>query len=150
MASKDLIQQTIEQFWETIPRVWGSVRCVARANAARHFNLPLIQFDILRHIRRGVQSTGELAERQQVSRPAVSQAVDRLVEKGLVSRHPDAADRRYIHLELTESGRQLIVDLFTTNRGWMAERLGALSDGELATLIDALGILKKTFDPPLE
>ncbi len=149
MASPEKLQRTIERFWETIPRVWGSVRCVARANATQYFDLNLVQFDILRHIRRGVHSVAELAERQQISRPAISQAVDTLVEKGLVSRHPEAADRRYIRLELTVQGEALIAELFAKNRAWMAEKMGALSDAELETVIDALLILKKTLDPSI-
>lgn len=150
MASGEVLQRTIERFWETVPRVWGSVRCVARANATQYFNLNLVQFDILRHIRRGVHSVADLAERQQISRPAISQAVDSLVEKGLVSRTPEAADRRYVRLELTDRGEALVGELFTKNRAWMAEKLNVLSDEELETVIDALLILKKTLDPSIK
>ncbi len=147
MASTENLQKTIERFWDTIPRVWGIVRCVARKNATQYFDLTLIQFDILRHIRRGAHSAAELAERQQISRPAISQALDLLVEKGLVTRSPGSTDRRYVRLELTGSGERLIAELYTTNRAWMAEKLSVLSDPELETVIDAMQILKKALDP---
>lgn len=147
MASNDLLQQTIERFWDTVPPVWGRVRGNARCNAIQDFNLTLIQFHILRHIRRGIHSMGELAEKQQISRPAVSQAVEILVEKGLVVRQQDAQDRRYVQLELTENGTNLLEAVFRKNRRWMAEKMASLKQDELETIIAAMEILKRTFDP---
>jgi DNA-binding MarR family transcriptional regulator len=145
MPTSDLIQRTIEQFWDTIPRVWRRVHGVARENAAHYFDLTFIQFDILRSIRRGVCSAAGLAQQHGISRPAVSQTVDQLVEKGLVSRRTDLSDRRFIQLDLTPGGEQLIAQLFTINRRWMMEELNGLSNEELETVITALIIMKKTF-----
>ena len=144
MNDLDLLQQTIEQFWDAIPPVWGHVRSQARAYAVQDFGVSLIQFEILRHIRRGAHSVAELAERQQISRPAVSQAVDSLVEEGLVSRSQDPQDRRFVDLELTERGRALINAIFTKNRQWMMEKMKELRPDEMETIIRALGILKET------
>ena len=148
MTSNDLLQRTIECFWDTVPPVWGRVRGNARCNAIQDFNLTLIQFHILRHIRHGIHSVGELAEKQQISRPAISQAVETLVEKGLVIRLPDTQDRRYVRLDLTESATRLLEAVFSKNRKWMAEKMASLEESELQTIIAALEILKRTFDPP--
>lgn len=150
MTSEKLLQKTVDQFWDTIPPVWGRVRGVARANATQVFNLTLIQFHILRHIHKGAHSVVELADRQQISRPAISKAVETLVEKGLVSRITDETDRRYVRLELTESGDHLLADLFVRNRQWMVKKMEMLSDDELEKIIDTMNILKKTFDAPVE
>src|SRR6059058_4370248 len=46
----------------------------------------------------------ELAARERVSPPALSNRVDRLEQDGLVARTPSAADRRRVGLTLTEDG----------------------------------------------
>lgn len=150
MNENELVQLTIEKFWDTIPPVWGRVRCVARTNATREFGLTLIQFHILRHIYHGAHSVAELADRQQISRPAISQALDSLVANGLVMRSESEKDRRYNQLELTEKGKNLLSALFQMNRQWMAEKMSSLTPEELDTIIKAMTLLKNTFNPPLE
>lgn len=48
---------------------------------------------------------GELHRRVLLSQPALSRLVDRLVERGLVARCADPADRRGVRLYLTAEGR---------------------------------------------
>ena len=101
-ATEQLIPATIEAFWSTIPPVWNRVRGNVRAIALENFDISVEQFHILRHIRRGLSSVSELAEVKQISRSAVSQAVDILVARGLICRRQNALDRRNIPLELTD------------------------------------------------
>lgn len=147
MPDPQLLQRVIEEFWDTVPPVWGRVRSNVRANAVHDLNVTLVQFHILRHIRHGVHSTAELAERLQISRPAVSQAVDLLVQKGYLRRATDPSDRRYVRLDLTAEGAGLMDALYAKNRAWMAEKMRDLSTEELLQLSQALAILKKVFDP---
>jgi DNA-binding MarR family transcriptional regulator len=58
------------------------------------FGITMEQFHILRHIRRGYRSVKDLAEKKQINRSAVSQAIDALVSKGLVTRIQESGDRR--------------------------------------------------------
>jgi DNA-binding MarR family transcriptional regulator len=148
MATNELLQSAIDRFWDTVPPVWGRVRENARSNAICDFRISLIQFHILRHIRHGAHSVSDLADRLQISRPAISQAVDTLVEKELVTRRQNKGDRRFVQLELTESGNHLINTIFSQNRLWMGEKMSALSPNELETIICAMTILKSTFDAP--
>jgi DNA-binding MarR family transcriptional regulator len=48
---------------------------------------------------------GELHRHVLLSQPALSRMVDRLVERGLIERCPDPADRRGVRLSLTDAGR---------------------------------------------
>ncbi len=84
--SDSLRDQAIERFWETIPPLWGMVRRQIRSTAAARFGLTFEQFYILRHIRKGSTSVSELAAVKRISRPAISQAVDTLVNKELLTR----------------------------------------------------------------
>ncbi len=147
MPATTPLQQTIDRFWDTIPPVWGRVRNNARSNAIQGFNITLIQFHLMRHIRHGARTVCELADKQLISRPAASQAVDLLVAKGLVSRRPAPADRRRLHLELTPAGGHLLDETFRRSRQWMEEKMAALTPADLETLRQALAILKDTFDP---
>ena len=144
--SDDSIQTLIDRFWETVPPSWNAVRSNLRAAAAEHFGISVEQFHTLRHIRKGACSISALAKVQQVSRPAVSQAVDGLVSKGLVERQPDSIDRRCVHLALTPAGDELLNAIFQRNRVWMADRFAALSPQEAQSLLKALELLKNVFE----
>jgi DNA-binding MarR family transcriptional regulator len=149
-SSALLINKAIDRFWETIPPVWGRIRGNVRGIAMEHFNLTVEQFHILRHIRKGSHSGRDLASVQQISRSAISQAVDLLVGKGLVTRCEQAEDRRYIQLELTESGNALLNAIFEKNQAWMMEKMAILNPEELNSVLQAMEALKKTFDLPVE
>jgi DNA-binding MarR family transcriptional regulator len=148
-SSESLVNKAIDRFWETVPPVWGRIRGNVRGIAMEYFNLTVEQFHILRHIRKGSHSVRDLAAAQLISRPAISQAVDLLVGKGLVTRCEQAEDRRYVQLELTESGNALLNAIFERNRAWMLEKMSALSQEELSNVMQAMEVLRKTFDPPL-
>ena len=144
-TSEELLKAAIDRFWETVPPVWNKVRGNVRGIATEYFEITLDQFHILRHIRKGRGSVSELADLQQISRPAISQAVDILVEKGLISRRTNADDRRYIRLELTPCGNDLLNTIFGQNRNWMMEKMAGLRPDEITSIVHGLEILKKTF-----
>jgi DNA-binding MarR family transcriptional regulator len=49
----------------------------------------------------------EISDQLEISKPAVSRALDSLEQKGLVIRERDSADRRISHVELTARAREL-------------------------------------------
>ena len=142
-SPKDLQDQTIDRFWETIPPLWNFVRSYIRATATRNFDITVEQFHVLRYVRRGPGSMSELATAKNISRPAISQAVDVLVKKGLLTRVHSTTDRRYVELALTEEGNALLDAVFKETRGWMKERMGELTPEELETIVRAMEIMKK-------
>ena len=145
-----LIPVAIEAFWGTIPPVWNRIKGNVRAIAVENYDISVEQFHILRHIRKGLTSVSELAEVKQISRSAISQAVDLLVERGLICRKQNALDRRNIPLELTGSGNQLLDAISEKNRAWMKGQMITLTAQELQTLTRAMEILSKTFTEPGE
>lgn len=138
----DTLRQTVETFWETFPPFWHGIRAHIRQVAAEQFEISVEQFHILRHIRRGESSVSELAEAKNISRPAISQAVDTLVNKGLITRARDSHDRRYIHLSLTEAGDALLDAIFEDTRQWMMQTLSPLSEEDLQALIQGMNSLR--------
>lgn len=144
MAEK-LREQVIDRFWETVPPVWNFVRSHIRATATGNFDITVEQFHVLRFVRRGM-SISELATAKNISRPAISQAVDVLVKKGLVTRVQSTQDRRYVELTLTPEGDALLDAVFKETRGWMKERMSKLSAEELGIISKAMEALKKILD----
>jgi len=141
-----LREQAIDRFWETVPPLWGTVRTHIRTEATTNFDITVEQFHILRHVRRGTGSVSELATAKNISRSAISQAVDLLVKKGLLTRVQSTQDRRFVELALTEAGNELLDKLFKETRGWMKERMSGLSAEELTTIASAMISLKKMLD----
>jgi DNA-binding MarR family transcriptional regulator len=147
---EQLIPATIEAFWATIPTVWNRIKGNLRAIAVENYDISVEQFHILRHIRKGITSVSELAEVKQISRSAISQAVDLLVERGLICRRQNAQDRRNIPLELTGSGNKLLDTISEKNRAWMKSQMTSLSVQDLNTLTCAMDILGRTFTESAE
>ena len=140
-----LYDHAIDRFWETIPPLWNFVRSHIRARATTQFEITVEQFHVLRHVRRGI-SMSELAAARNISRPAISQAVDILVNKGLLTRVQNTQDRRYVDLALTDEGNHLLDTVFNETRQWMKERMHGLTARELETVADAMEIMKKIIE----
>jgi len=138
-----LLEQTLDKFWETIPPLWGTIRAHIRAVATENFEISVEQFHILRFIRRGCQSVSGLADARNISRPAVSNGVDALVQKGLVARTPDQVDRRRISLSLTPEGNVLLDSVFQNTRDWMKSGMADLSPEELDAAVRGMEVLQR-------
>ncbi len=78
---------------------------------------------------------GELNRYVLLSQPALSRMVDRLVERGLVRRDTDPADRRGVRLSLTDSGRARQHEVgLRHGRGVARAVRGALTAAEMRQL----------------
>mgnify|MGYP001022576228 CR=1 FL=1 len=141
-------QKLIDQFWETIPSTWNKVRSHLHGVAMEKFEVTQEQWHILRHIHKGINSVSELAQVKLITRSAMSQSVEVLVEKGLVERRQNAQDRRFVLLYLTERGDELVNTILQLNREWMMEKMTALTAEEIQTMIWGMQLLKEVFDQP--
>jgi len=146
MTYKESQEQAIDRFWETIPPLWGTIRQHIRADATGRFDISVEQFHVLRFVRRGTNSISDLAAAKNISRPAISQAVDTLVNKGLLTRTQSTEDRRFVELTLTESGNALLDTVFKETRRWMKELMNDLSNEELDNIASAMASLKKMLE----
>lgn len=138
-------EQAIDEFWDAFPSFWHAVRAHIDKYARDEMEITEVQFHILRRIHKGKISIGELAEIKHISRPAISQIVDVLVEKGLVTRKQDERDRRYVYLSLTKEGDAVLEEIFAFSRGWMAAKFSTLQEDEIENIIQALRVLKTIF-----
>jgi DNA-binding MarR family transcriptional regulator len=86
---------------------------------------------------------GELAARERVSAPAMSNHVDRLERDGLVERTPSADDRRRVGVSLTDEGQRVLRRVRSRRTAWLASRLGGLTPDELAAVEAAVEPLSR-------
>lgn len=73
-----------------------------------------------------------------ISVPAVSQLVERLVGKELVTREHSEDDRRLARVELTDVGRKWIVQARLSRMEWLRAILGMMTDERRSSLVDSL------------
>src|SRR5919202_754547 len=76
----------------------------------------------------------DLAERMGVSPPTASRSVDALHELGLVERVPDPHDRRALRIDLTPTGKKLLVERKGKAEAAFAPAVAALSASDRETL----------------
>jgi DNA-binding MarR family transcriptional regulator len=96
--------------------------------------------------RHGPLTPSELAALERVQRPTATRVLARLEEAGLVERAADPTDRRSSLITATPGGRALLRRQRTRKNLYLAERLDALSEEELATLERAAGILERALE----
>src|SRR6266581_997610 len=84
---------------------------------------------------------GDVAKAFGVTLPAVTHIVDRLEEKGLVTRGDHPADRRVYVLDLTRAGRALVEELETIRLRGMERVLARMSAGDRRRVLTGLEAL---------
>lgn len=98
-------------------------------------DLTLDQWRVLHTVdERGPLSMSDLSGRTRVSGPTVTRIVDRLVERSLLYRNVDAADRRRVVVHAADRGRALCRSLAPRIAEAEREGLAALSPAESRTL----------------
>ncbi|HEY7241852.1 MAG TPA: MarR family transcriptional regulator [Burkholderiales bacterium] len=89
----------------------------------------------------GRASVGEIAARLEVSSQFVTLEVRKLLEKGLVEKQPNQADRRSVLLELTPTGQALMRELAPLRRETNDLMFRTLSAEQIAQLRAIFGTL---------
>jgi DNA-binding MarR family transcriptional regulator len=77
---------------------------------------------------------GELGCAVLLSQPGLSRLVDRLVQRGLIERCPDPADRRSVLVRLTDAGRTVQKQVGRRHARQVAEAMTVLDADELRQL----------------
>jgi len=85
----------------------------------------------------------ELAAKERVSPPAMSNHVNRLERLGLVIRTPSTDDKRRVGLTLSPEGDRVLRRVRSRRTAWLSTRLEALAPEQLAAIEAAIGPLKE-------
>jgi DNA-binding MarR family transcriptional regulator len=127
-------------------REWAEVFMHRSMRDFRRFmdetGLSFSQINILmRLLHEGSAGISEIGERLGVTNAAASQAVERLVQMGLVERTEDPQDRRAKQLALTPQGRAMIEKGIEARSQWVEQLTDALTPEQQDMIISALTLL---------
>lgn len=120
-----------------------------RKGAFAKSNLEPWEFDVLASLRRAgspyALAPRELIRENLVTSGTMTNRIDQLERRGLVSRRPDPADGRSVIVSITESGKSLVDTAFTELLAIEAELLSDLTVAEQSKLAELLSELTKRF-----
>ena len=108
------------------------------------------EYDVLLTVTRGPDQTARLRDvtsRMLISQPSVSRLVDRMVERGLVSKCPDPDDGRGALVRATDDGAAQFRRIALSHGASIAQRMACLTDEELAQLRDLTSKLRRNTPP---
>ncbi|WP_431233323.1 MarR family transcriptional regulator [Mycolicibacterium psychrotolerans] len=113
--------------------------------------LTLSQLELLGDVSRaGVTTPAEIAGRLQVRVQSLTDSINELESRGLLSRRPDDADRRRQLIELTGEGLELLLRDRAQRDAWLQDTMrGHLSELEFNLLMLAAPVLRKLADADL-
>lgn len=110
-----------------------------------------VQFNVLSLLKHqsgeGVGLTQvELSRMMLVNRANITTLIDRMEKANLVERKPVPNDRRYNVIGLTPHGRQMWTNVVGIYKEKVSEIMGALSDEELAALVQIMEKVRRNLD----
>jgi DNA-binding MarR family transcriptional regulator len=104
------------------------------------------QYNVLR-ILRGAGGAGlcrnEVMERMIARVPDATRLLDRMESAGLIERHRDGSDRRFVNTRITKDGLRLLGELETAVAALHARQFTALEDKDLKRLIELLALSRE-------
>jgi len=125
----------------------GQVEAALRADG---IDLTHMQFRAITWIgKSGGCSATELARALEHDPGALTRVLDKLVEKGLAVREPQAGDRRVLNLRLTRSGEELWAQFFAHYERVHAHAVRDLSAAERKQLTELLTRVADALDKPM-
>ena len=87
----------------------------------------------------------ELGEGTLITKGTLTGVLDRLEERGLVSRTRGERDNRQVHVQLTPEGERVFEATFQPHIDWLGGYFGAVAPDDQAALVQLLGRLKSAF-----
>ena len=109
------------------------------------YSFPVAQASVLSRLDRdGAQTASELAAAERVKPQSMAQTLAELEAAGLIVRRPDPADGRRSQIELTEVGRERVLEGRGRREDWLAAAIAAeLSAEEQRALLAAVPLLQR-------
>ena len=108
------------------------------------------QYNVLRLLRAArpeAVPTLSLTERLVSRAPDVTRMIDRLEERGLVSRERSTGDRRVVRVAITDAGLDLLAKIARPLAECHAKQLGHLSPDDLKKLSELLAEARRPHEP---
>ena len=146
----DQVRRAVAAWPEIDPEVEGIVNRVDKVQ--RYFDaafratlgdvgLTKEEWKVMINLHEGQRSHGWLSRQLDVATGAMTNRLDKLERRGLVTRARDPGDRRGVLLELTDEGRELLDRYISLGAGRESELASDLSEDEKHTLNELLSKL---------
>ncbi len=146
-ARRDAMELCARRIMETVPRAMRVLREEMRRQAGPGLSVP--QLRVLAFLGRTPGAPlSAVARFMGVADATASVMVSRLVERRLVLRSGDPAERRRVMLELSPRGAVLLERARGHARGRVAERLEAFGAAELSAMATGLSLLERALGAP--
>ena len=123
----------------------ASMRLARRLRLERGSDdLTLSQLAVLGTLERhGASTVGEMAQLERVKPPSMTRIVNSLVEATLAVRRPHELDGRQVIVDLTDTGRSLVLEDRRRRTAWLAIRISELTDDERELLAQVAPLLDR-------
>lgn len=123
--------------------VWASSRFARTAYQATPVRLSYVSLRAMAAINRepGLR-VGELARLEGITQPSMSQAIKKLVDDNLITRHPSPEDARATDLMITDKGRDILQKYRADSAAQIVPVLDTLDDEDVAVLKRASELLQ--------
>ncbi len=131
-------KQTIEEFidaWSQSILLWQRLRRPLLALKKLTNTDKRILFGIAKH---GKLTKKDLAKIMVLEHSSLTRSLDRLEERGLLVRHSDPSDRRFVSLSLTASGKKMAQSLRQQSLDLAESLLSNISTKNLRQAIDVM------------
>jgi MarR family 2-MHQ and catechol resistance regulon transcriptional repressor len=139
-ADRDPSTDQALKLWVVLARAYSAIARHVGADIARH-DITTTEFGILEVLyHKGPLLLGEIQRKVLVTSGGITYLVDRLVEKGLVTREACPTDRRARYAVLTPAGQRLIKKIFPEHAERIARAMNGLSAKEQA---DTTALLRR-------
>ncbi|MGF3056101.1 MarR family winged helix-turn-helix transcriptional regulator [Microbacterium sp. YY-01] len=131
-------RQLAVQAWESLFRAQHELFVAMKATDFDDADLSLAEYDVLLTVVRAPQATARLRDvtaNMLISQPSVSRLVDRMVTRGLVTKHPDPEDGRGSLVTATPEGVHSFRAIAAVHAATIAQRMSKLTADEQRTLL---------------
>jgi len=98
---------------------------------------------LLRRLVAGPRSAGDLASELGVAAPTLTRQLQKLEERGILSRAVDSVDRRRVVVALTDAGKRLLAGHRVLGGGPLAQAARDLTPRRRRELTESLGVLTR-------
>ena len=99
---------------------------------------------------KGAMTPRALADAQNVRPQTVQQTLDALERRKFITRADHPTDRRQILISLSAAGRKALYKGRAARQAWLVGELGKLPKRELKTVNEALAIIERFLNKPIE
>ena len=140
MSRSTEVKAAAQAILQVIPRI---MRTIGSSRRWSGLTVSPAHFRLLSILANHTCNLSELAVRQAVSLPTMSNSISVLVERGWVNRVPSQDDRRQVLLELTPDGRAALAKMKDEAEARVVELLDPLSPDDLKSLAAGLVILDR-------